>query len=310
MVLFFGEIIPQALCKRFGLAIGANSYWIVRFLQLLLFVIAWPIGKLLDFLLGKDHVTRFKRSELKELVNIHSEDQEGPLTMDESTIIKGALDMKYKTVKHCMTPLDQVFMVSFDARLDRQLMTEISKMGHSRIPIYQGQNTNVKGILLTKSLLFVDMDHAPAISEFELRELPSVPLTADLYGLLNMFQTGRSHMAVVINPETKHAVGIVTLEDIIEELIQEEILDEDDLADVYNKQALELMEKAKKYQKGLRNTTRGSSRKFTPTSSYEKMNNNNSSHNSNLESVELDSFVNDQDQQSFSSLASSLSSTT
>ncbi len=72
-------------------------YRIVRSLQMLLFIVAYPVGKLLDLLLGKDHVTRFKRSELKELVNIHGEDREGPLTVDETTIIKGALDMKYKT---------------------------------------------------------------------------------------------------------------------------------------------------------------------------------------------------------------------
>jgi len=61
-VLLFGEIIPQALCKRFGLAIGANLHLIVRFLILILFPISYPIAKILDRVLGESHLSRFKRT--------------------------------------------------------------------------------------------------------------------------------------------------------------------------------------------------------------------------------------------------------
>ncbi len=69
---------------------------------------------------------------------------------------------------------------------------QIANQGHSRIPVYKNGIQNVLGIMLTKSLLFVDMDNAPPISDFELREIPSVSMNGDLFRLLNMFQTGKS----------------------------------------------------------------------------------------------------------------------
>jgi metal transporter CNNM len=62
------RIIPQALCARFGLAIGANLAWVVRGLMMLLFIIAFPISKLLDWILGEDHATYFKRGGELSLV--------------------------------------------------------------------------------------------------------------------------------------------------------------------------------------------------------------------------------------------------
>jgi CBS domain containing-hemolysin-like protein len=68
LILLFGEIIPQSLCARWGLSIGADSAWMVWILIGLTFPISWPISKLLDCVIGVDHQTYFKRAELKELV--------------------------------------------------------------------------------------------------------------------------------------------------------------------------------------------------------------------------------------------------
>ncbi|XP_020909481.2 DUF21 domain-containing protein At4g33700, partial [Exaiptasia diaphana] len=90
-VLFFGEVVPQALCTRYGLKIGATMAPFVKCLMILLFVIAWPISKLLDCLLGHDHSTFFRRAELKELVDLHKESADGnedPLQDDEVMIIQ------------------------------------------------------------------------------------------------------------------------------------------------------------------------------------------------------------------------------
>lgn len=60
--------------------------------------------------------------ELKELVSIHGEANHGPLTLDEITIIKGALDLKNKKVASCMTPLDSVFMLPVEQKLDKETL--------------------------------------------------------------------------------------------------------------------------------------------------------------------------------------------
>jgi hypothetical protein len=70
-VLFFGEIIPQALCSRYGLAIGASLVYVLWATMALLLPVAWPIAKLLDCILGQGHSTYYRRSQLTELVNLH-----------------------------------------------------------------------------------------------------------------------------------------------------------------------------------------------------------------------------------------------
>jgi len=223
-VLMFGEIIPQAVCSRYGLAIGAKSVLVVKFLMMLTFVLTWPIGKLLDIILGKEDYF-FQREELKELVSIHT--GQGNLSVDEVTIIRGALDLKEKTVTDAMTPIDKVFMLEGDTRLTRGVMQEITRKGHSRVPVYSAQKNKILGQLLVKSLINVDPEENVRVADVPLRVLPSVATNVPLYDVLNEFQTGKSHMALVCN-ETNHVMGIITLEDIIEELIQEEITDETD----------------------------------------------------------------------------------
>lgn len=94
------RIIPQALCVRFSLAIGGNMFWLPWFLIFLEFPLAWPIAKLLDFLLGSHTIEYYKHAELKELVSRHGEKAAGSekLSIDETTIIGGALEMRNKTV--------------------------------------------------------------------------------------------------------------------------------------------------------------------------------------------------------------------
>eukprot|EP01116_Phalansterium_solitarium_P004515 TRINITY_DN15542_c0_g1_i1.p1 TRINITY_DN15542_c0_g1~~TRINITY_DN15542_c0_g1_i1.p1 ORF type:complete len:510 (+),score=193.81 TRINITY_DN15542_c0_g1_i1:156-1685(+) len=251
MVLIFGEVIPQALCSRYGLAIGARMAWLVQVLMILLFIVAWPISKLLDLVLGAEHTDYFQRDELGVLVGLHG--HEGHLTIDESTIIKGALAMKSKTVRDAMQPLTSVFMLDYSQPLSPDTLRRIRDKGHSRIPIYQGDNSqleNIRGILLLKGLLFADLSGRPQISQFELRDCLFFPASTELYDALNHFQTGRSHLAVVHSDGSNEVLGIVTLEDVIEELIQEEILDEEDLAEHYLQQTRELAANATRFTRG------------------------------------------------------------
>jgi metal transporter CNNM len=71
LILMFGEIAPQAICSRFGLAVGSAMAPVVRVLLVIFFPVAYPISKLLDLILGKGHDPLFRRAELKTLVDMH-----------------------------------------------------------------------------------------------------------------------------------------------------------------------------------------------------------------------------------------------
>eukprot|EP01122_Echinamoeba_exundans_P016491 TRINITY_DN8375_c0_g1_i1.p1 TRINITY_DN8375_c0_g1~~TRINITY_DN8375_c0_g1_i1.p1 ORF type:complete len:494 (-),score=82.10 TRINITY_DN8375_c0_g1_i1:28-1509(-) len=261
LVLFFGEIIPQAICARWGLAVGASVSWLVWGLMGLLLPISWPISKILDFVLGHKQSTLFRRDQLKEFVNFHSNDklqnetfnehdnedgltQDERLSYDEVLIIKGALDLKGKSVGDVYTHLSQTFALNFADSIDPEKMAQIKEAGKSRIPIYKDQKSNLVGFLLTKTMLFMDFSSPKPIASLELKKLPQISIFTPLYKMLNQFQTGRSHIASVVNDQGE-SIGIVTLEDVIEELSGEDISEEVDF--MHTNKDLELLTGANKF---------------------------------------------------------------
>uniref|UniRef100_A0A6B2L7I0 CNNM transmembrane domain-containing protein n=1 Tax=Arcella intermedia TaxID=1963864 RepID=A0A6B2L7I0_9EUKA len=243
LVLAFGEIIPQAICTRYGLAIGYYLRYVVWGLIGLEFILAYPIGKLLDCLIGHEGVSFFRRAELSELVSRHgvkkrgskedssSEEGRGPLNEDEVRIIRGALGMREKTCgEDVYTPLADVFSLELNTILDREILAQLSEKRHSRIPIYRKHPGHIIGIILTKRLIHISPEDRVKVSSLELTQIPRVTTETPLYNLLNQFQKGKSHMALVLDPQDNLTVkGVVTLEDVIEQLLESEIFDEFDL---------------------------------------------------------------------------------
>ncbi|KAH9765294.1 DUF21 domain-containing protein [Citrus sinensis] len=203
-VLFFGEVIPQAICTRYGLAVGANFVWLVRILMIICYPIAYPIGKILDWVLGHNEAL-FRRAQLKALVTIHSQEagKGGELTHDETTIISGALDLTEKTAEEAMTPIESTFSLDVNSKLDWEAMGKILARGHSRVPVYSGNPKNVIGLLLVKSLLTVRPETETPVSAVSIRRIPRVPSDMPLYDILNEFQKGSSHMAAVVKAKGK-----------------------------------------------------------------------------------------------------------
>jgi len=232
--VIFGEIAPQSVCVRYGLPIGSFMAPFVLLLMYLLAPIAWPTAKLLDYLLGKDHGTVYKKAGLKTLVSLHKSlgDAGQQLNSDEVTIISAVLDLKDKPIGSIMTPMADVFTLSLDDVLDEKAMDDILSEGYSRIPVHQPEKAgNFVGMLLVKMLITYDPEDAKPVREFALATLPETAPDTSCLDIINFFQEGKSHMVLVSeHPGDDHgAIGVVTLEDVIEELIGEEIVDESDV---------------------------------------------------------------------------------
>ncbi len=188
--------------------------------------VAWPIAKLLDRLLGEDHGTTYKKAGLKTLVTLHKTLGEAgeQLNSDEVTIISAVLDLKEKSVGTIMTPMEDVFTMSADTILDEQTMDLILSQGYSRIPIHAPENPrNFIGMLLVKMLITYDPEDCKPVSHFSLATLPETRPETSCLDIVNFFQEGKSHMVLVSEfpGEDRGALGVVTLEDVIEELIGE-----------------------------------------------------------------------------------------
>lgn len=231
-IVIFGEVIPQSLCVRYGLQIGAFFTPFVLGLMYLMYPVAYPIACLLDRILGEDHGTMYKKSGLKTLVTLHRTMGVERLNNDEVTIISAVLDLKEKKVHEIMTPLKNVYTMSSDRILDEKCVEEIFNSGFSRIPIHvPNEPTNFIGMLLVRVLISYDPEDALPVSSFPLATLPETPPDTSCLNILNYFQEGKSHMVVVSEcpGDSNGALGVLTLEDVIEELIGEEIVDESDV---------------------------------------------------------------------------------
>lgn len=232
LIVIFGEILPQSICARYGLAIGAFCAPLVHATMIVFAPVAWPTAKLLDWCLGEDHGTTYRKAELKTFVSLHQTLGAENLSEDEVTIIRAVLDLNEKSVKDVMTPIDDVFILPADTIMDEQGVTKLVKSGYSRVPVHEpGKPDAILGMLLVKRLIQYDPEDAMPVSWFNLTPLPEASPDLTLLDCLNYFQQGRSHMLLVSSHpgEQKGAMGVVTLEDVIEEMIGEEIIDETDV---------------------------------------------------------------------------------
>ncbi|OBZ73128.1 hypothetical protein A0H81_06939 [Grifola frondosa] len=239
LIVIFSEIIPQSIFTRYGLYFGAKMAGVVRVLIWSLGIVSWPVAKLLEFVLGPHHGIIYRRAELKELIAMHGSDGElkGDLKTDTVTIIGGALDLQEKVVKQAMTPIKDVFMLSIDAKLDYETLRKICLTGHSRVPVYEEVEIPVPRLLPKVNISEADLDvsssrlsldgrqsttqkvkkivvcsprsqRCRAYPEDPLNKVPFVPNNEPLLGILDKFQEGRSHMAIVSRFSVEKAASV------------------------------------------------------------------------------------------------------
>ncbi|KAM7385609.1 hypothetical protein PAMP_001685 [Pampus punctatissimus] len=236
-IFFIGEILPHSVASRHSLAIASKTLCATRLLMLLFFPIAYPVSKILDIMLHQEISNFYTREKLVAMLRVT--DPYHDLVKEELNIIQGALELRTKTVEDVLTPLTDCYMLSSDAMLDFCTMSDVMQSGFTRIPVYENERSNIVDILFVKDLAFVDPDDCTplkTITQFYKHPMHCVFNDTKLDVMLEEFKRGKSHLAVVqrVNSEGEgdpfyEVMGIVTLEDVIEEIIKSEIVDETDL---------------------------------------------------------------------------------
>ena len=142
-IVIFGEIIPQAICSRHALTIGAYTIWLTYIFMALTFPLSFPISIILHFILGKEIGAVYTREELLGLLKVTEDHHD--IGKDEVQIISGALKFKEKTAEDVMTKFEYVYCLDIQSVLDFKTMREIYDSGFSRIPVYEETKSNVVG---------------------------------------------------------------------------------------------------------------------------------------------------------------------
>lgn len=197
-IVIFGEIIPQAICSRHGLVVGAWTIPVTVLFMILTFPLSLPLSLILNLILGKEIGAVYNRDQLLKLLSVTKEHHD--LENDEVDIISGVLAYKKKTAKDVMTNFNDIFCINIDSVLDFKTMKEIYDSGFSRIPVYEDSKENIVHLLYVRDLAFVDSDDKNTLAshvQFYQHEVLFFFEDTPLDDILKGFLEGKSHMGVI-----------------------------------------------------------------------------------------------------------------
>lgn len=226
LIVLIGEVFPQAIFAHHALKLASKFTWLVEIFIFIFYPLAKPLSMVLDKMLGEELPTVYSKKELEKLIEQQEGLQESMIDGDEKRIMKGALSFSEKTAEEIMTPRVAMVSVAFDEKLSHERIDTLRESGHSRIPVYRDHADNIIGILYVKDLIGHNLEGKTA-GELARRSVIFVGPNKPLDDLLNDFKRTRNHLFVVAD-NADGVVGIVTIEDVIEEIIGAEIVDEFD----------------------------------------------------------------------------------
>uniref|UniRef100_A0A8R1XPI9 CNNM transmembrane domain-containing protein n=1 Tax=Onchocerca volvulus TaxID=6282 RepID=A0A8R1XPI9_ONCVO len=234
IIVIFGELFPLAICNRRGLQIASKTRYITWFAMIILSPVTWPISKILDTILGSQGCEVYDRSKIEFLILESARTSSAVF----SEILKNAINLPRIRVGNVMTQINEAFLLSTTDALDNKLILSIVEKGYSRIPIYEGsKRSKVIAVLNVKDLITTDFNKGIVVIDilkklhylkqvrFVCEEMQVKPLMHEMEGQ-NFASEPKgylSHLAMVVKYDSKSysLVGLITLDDIIEEIFGE-----------------------------------------------------------------------------------------
>lgn len=228
-IVFFGEIVPKVYANQARTTFALSLAPVLSFFNSILKPISWFLMAFSNLVEKRVEQKGYSLSvdELNQALELTTEDT----PEDEKEILRGIVNFGTLSVKQVMR--SRLDITAIDVEMDfHELMDKINKSGYSRIPVFEETIDNILGVLYIKDLLpFIERDENFAWKEL-IRKSFFIPETKKVDALLKDFQKMRVHMAIVVD-EYGGTSGLVTLEDLIEEIIGE-INDEfDDTDDIF-----------------------------------------------------------------------------
>ena len=225
LLLVFGEIIPKTLSLQFPQTYAISAAYPLRFfaflvrpIQSALTLIAEKFILFTGFTFSKDKKTAITNDEFRTMVQVG--EGEGVIDSEESELIHNVIKFGETTAAEVMTPKIDMFTLSIDDKLE-DIIPRIIENFYSRVPVFDSDGESFAGILFTKDLNKLKNLPSEKFSlKSVLRPFLSIPQTKKIKELLQEFKKRKRHIAAVLD-EYGSICGLVTLEDILEELVGE-----------------------------------------------------------------------------------------
>lgn len=227
LILFFGEILPKIYASRNKISFSSFMAYPINVLNTLFTPLSNPMRSITLFLeerFGKQK-SNISVDQLSQALELTSEED---TTQEEQKILQSIVTFGNTDTKNVMRPRMDIFALNEDASFE-DIMPEIISRGYSRIPVYKESIDTITGILYAKDLLPY-FDRETFEWQSLKRETYFVPENKKLDDLLNEFKDRKMHLAIVVD-EYGGTSGLISLEDIIEEIVGEisDEFDDDDL---------------------------------------------------------------------------------
>lgn len=234
VVLVLCEIIPKTLCLKFNYRLSYAFIYPMLFFKFLFLPVNWVMDKFLNLMMKiikgfakkrgvESNRIEYSEDELTEMVN--EIEESGAIDEETSELLRSAIEFTETEVYEIMTPRVDVFAYDIDDDI-RELMKESDIFKYSRVPVYQDTIDNIIGILPTKLLLKLILGKQKVKVKDLMQPAMFVHHSKQISTLLQEFKETKNHIAIVVD-EYGGTEGIVTMEDIVEEIIGE-IWDESD----------------------------------------------------------------------------------
>ncbi|MEI6480928.1 MAG: CNNM domain-containing protein [Candidatus Saccharibacteria bacterium] len=229
LIVIFGEIFPQAIFVRQSLTFTAKLAPLLKAMIIITYPLSKPLQLLLDKLFKHQPGLLHSRQELGLIIAEHVNHTDSELDESEVEIIRGALSLSEKHVRNVMTPIRKTYHLSIDDIIDGDKIDEIKQKMYSRIPVFNKAMTECYGLVLMKDLVDIDFDEtAIAVRDLTLHPTKPIGRMTALDTIFRRFIAARTHLMPVTHGGK--FCGIVTIEDVVEEIIGQEIEDEHQIA--------------------------------------------------------------------------------
>lgn len=220
IILVFGEITPKGIALRYADALSKRVIYIMYLLSLIFYPIALVFSKVVDLLGGSGKKFLYPLITREELELLLSKGEEVELEEEERKMIRSVINLEDKVVREIMIPrLDMVCLETTTPV--RDAVKVISEHGHSRIPVYENNIDNIVGVLYAKDLIPLMANGKWDEKVGNIVRAPYfVPETKPVKELFEELRQKRIHIAIVVD-EYGGTAGLVTMEDILEEIVGE-----------------------------------------------------------------------------------------
>lgn len=232
LIVIFGEIIPQASFARFSTNLSYVFSDVTKFFIIIFYPVTKPLSMMLDAILGEELPKAYNKKELKAILEEQQKHKISDLNPEEFKKLKGVLEYSDKKVKDVMTPQKNIFFLKEDETLSKQILERIQSYGHSRIPVLK-RSKGIVGMLYSKDLIKLDPSEGKKVSEMMRKNIEFINSESHLEEVLTLFKKRKVHLFIVKNNKGKN-IGIITLEDVLEEIVGEIVDEYDRIVDMRN----------------------------------------------------------------------------